>query len=231
MLIIGIWKKRIRNKLLLAASITLYFFSNEFILMEFIRAWEIKPMTIKQKEKSYDLGIVLGGYAVYDAEYDLIGFHESSDRILEAVRLYNTDKIQKIYLAGGSGNLFDTLYKEANFIEEFLISCNIPSDDIIVDSKSRNTHQNAQFACEYLNTHKSFQRNLLITSATHMRRSLACFDKLGCRPLPYSVDRKAGPRKFTLAHLFLPNVSALFHWNSLIHEWVGSLSYKIVGYI
>ena len=70
----------------------------------------------------------------------------------------------------------------------------------------------------------------MITSAFHMRRSLNCFDAVGMDVAPYSTDRYAGPRKFEFDHLFIPNTSSINDWNTLIHEIVGYITYKVIGY-
>ncbi|MGZ4118990.1 MAG: YdcF family protein, partial [Bacteroidia bacterium] len=69
-----------------------------------------------------------------------------------------------------------------------------------------------------------------ITSAFHMRRSLGCFNKVGIATVPYSTDRYAGPRKFEFDYLFIPNSSVMNDWNTLIHEIIGYITYKISGY-
>jgi len=57
-----------------------------------------------------------------------------------------------------------------------------------------------------------------------------CFKKEGIQVTPYSTDRYSGPIKFELDYLLFPSASTLFNWEKLIHEWVGVISYKLVGY-
>jgi len=71
---------------------------------------------------------------------------------------------------------------------------------------------------------------LLITSAYHMRRSAACFAKLGWKIDCFSVDFISHSRKFTPDVLFIPRVEAIGNWQTLIKEWVGMISYKLAGY-
>jgi uncharacterized SAM-binding protein YcdF (DUF218 family) len=71
---------------------------------------------------------------------------------------------------------------------------------------------------------------LLITSGYHMRRSLACFQKIGIAVTPYSTDRLGGKPKFVFDHLLLPNLHALETWQVIIHEMTGLVMYKVAGY-
>ena len=72
---------------------------------------------------------------------------------------------------------------------------------------------------------------LLITSATHERRALKCFEKAGIHATPLSVDRYSGPRSFEFDRMFIPNAKILFNWEALTHEIIGLWIYKVAGYV
>jgi uncharacterized SAM-binding protein YcdF (DUF218 family) len=64
-----------------------------------------------------------------------------------------------------------------------------------------------------------------------MRRAIACFEKVGLKVSPYSVDRNASPvRRHSLDYLLIPDTGTLGDWNALIHEWIGLVVYKMEGY-
>ena len=53
----------------------------------------------------------------------------------------------------------------------------IPENDIIIENKSRNTHENAFYTGQLFEKNGfSKSNNLLITSSMHMRRAQACFE-------------------------------------------------------
>ena len=54
--------------------------------------------------------------------------------------------------------------------------------------------------------------------------------KEGINVIPYTTDPMSGENQVTL-DLFLPNAQALAFWNVLMHEWMGYVSYWIMGYI
>lgn len=222
---------RIKKKSFLGALILFYLFSNSFLLEEVSRVWEL-PATYYKDLKIYDAGIVLGGILSYDQQYDRIQFQRGADRLLQAVELYKTGNIKKIFFTGGSGSIEFADAKEGMFVKRYLLTLGIPENDIWIENESRNTRENAFFAKQFLDKHAYGEgKFLLITSGHHMRRALACFRKVGINVTPYSVDRNASlERHFTFDHLLLPNVHTLMWWEAVIHEWIGMLIYKIQGY-
>ncbi len=232
--ILFIWGLLSKNKIharrfLISGCLVLYIFSNSFLLDEIVRLWEF-PATAHELTETYDVGIVLGGMLSYDKENDQIQFQRPVDRLLQAVVLYKKGKIRTIMYTGGSGHLLNHL-PEAIFAKRFLLEIGIPDQDINIESRSNNTYENAIFTKPILNKKMPQGKFLLITSAMHMKRAKACFEKIGIPIKPYSVDRYSGPRKFIFDHCFIPDAGTLFLWNDFLHEWVGYISYRCMGYI
>jgi len=235
LLLIAIVAKDARRKkrALVWGMLLFYFFSNSFILEEVNRKWEL-PATHYKDLKTYDAGIVLGGMLSYDYNFDRIQFHRGADRLFQAVELYKTGVIKKIFFVGGSGSIEYAHMKEGSFVRRYLLTLGIPEKDIWIENESRNTRENALNAKLFL-VKNNFDAGkfLLITSGHHMRRSLACFKvaDVDLNVEPYSVDRSASPyRRYSLDHLFIPNVGTLTWWDAIIHEWIGMFVYKMKGY-
>lgn len=223
-------KNEIRKKKCLRWGFMLFiFFSNTFIFNEFIRPWEI-PATPTSELKKYDIGIVLGGMSSYEQSMDRVQFYRGVDRLLQAVELYRKGYIKKIIFTGGSGRLLHPEMKEGIYLKRYMDYFGIPETDYRMESESQNTHENATLTKKLMDKEKLSGNILLITSAFHMRRSLGCFKKAAIIADPYSTDRYSGARKFEFDHLFIPDVSALEGWNNFIHELVGYITYKIMGY-
>lgn len=228
-------KNRKKSCWLLFFTILLfYLLSNHFIVDEFIRDWE-EPMTeYSSLDEEYDVGVVLGGYLVtIDKSYDRLIFKKNTDRILQAVDLYNNKKIKKILISGGPGNIIYPDMYEAPLLKRFLISLGIPDTNILVDSTSNNTYENA------VNSKKIIEENfpenakvLLITSALHMPRAAACFEKQNVNFDKYSTDKYIGDKRiYNVEQLFIPNLDSFIFWRMYIHEFTGYYVYKIMGYI
>lgn len=218
-----------KKKCLRWALVFTLIFSNSFVFDECERAWEI-PATPYKSLKKYEAGIVLGGVALYDKEYDRIQFQRGADRLFQAIELYKRGYIKKIVFTGGSGSVLHPEDKEGPWVERYLLTLGIPKQGFLIESESVNTHENAVFTKALLDKEKMKGEFLLITSGFHMRRSLACFKKEGLVTTPYSTDRYAGPRKFEFEYLLIPDASVIFKFNNLIHEIIGFITYKIVGY-
>ncbi len=223
-------KDRNRKKKCLRWALGLaLFFSNQFIFDECSRLWEI-PASRFENLKTYDAAILLGGMSVYDADLDRAQFFRGVDRLIQTVELYKRRLVKKIIFTGGSGRLLHPEMKEGNYINRYLLDMGVPEKDFVMESESQNTHENAMFTKVLLDRQNIKGNFLLVTSAFHMRRSIACFRKAGIAAEPFSTDRFAGPRKYEFDHLFIPDSSILYAWDFLLKEYVGFITYKIVGY-
>ena len=105
----------------------------------------------------------------------------------------------------------------------------LPPAAILVEDRSRNTRQNA-LATAALAAPLGIERVLLVTSRHHMPRALAAFRRAGLRPLPAPPvlpDYEAPP----LPARMLPNIATLAQSSQSIHEWVGTIAYRLRGWI
>lgn len=222
-------KESLKRKLRLTSVIILLIFSNLFILDECMRFWEVQPIP-SSSLKHYNTAIVLGGFSTYDRQLHRAQFNRSTDRLLQTIDLYKSGKIDFIIFSGGSGSLLHPEEKEGIWVGQLLKTVGIPDSCYYIEPNSRNTRENALFTQEVITKKHISGPYLLVTSASHMKRSMACFDKIHLTTDPFSTDKYSGPRKWELIHVLLPSADALTGWNTLIHELVGYLSYKVVGY-
>ena len=208
----------------------LLFFSNEFILNQAMRAWEIPAIKIDELP-SYDIGIVLSGISSPQEPRDRVYLDKGSDRILHTLQLYRLGKIKRILISGGSGRLFGDTISEASELARIFLLCGIPSTDILTEDKSLNTRENAVLTKKFMEENNIDGKTLLITSAFHMRRARLCFKKVGLNPDIFPTDFYSHKTKFNPAVLIIPSEKALSKWIILFHEILGMISYKLVGYI
>ncbi len=71
---------------------------------------------------------------------------------------------------------------------------------------------------------------LLITSATHIERSLKCFAKVRLHPDYYAVNIYDAPTNIN-HRSFYPSWDAAVKWQELMNEWIGDIVYKMMGYV
>ncbi len=231
-----LWAIRVKNpikkkKILLVTICVFYFFSNAFITDEFVRVYEEHNQTYSELTETYDVAIVLGGFSDYDYTQEQVQFHSATDRLMAGIKLYKTRKAKKLMIVSGSGKIMNPDEKEAIFISDFLLNIGIPAKDLIIESESKNTRENAVNTAKILNEKYKNGKYILVTSATHMPRAKRCFKKVDMLVTPFSVDHQAGPRKYIFDHLFLPDLDSLRRWKSLTKEWAGFIVYKMNGYI
>lgn len=113
----------------------------------------------------------------------------------------------------------------------YMSEIGIPRNIFILEQQVRNTRENAKYTKEILDAqHISDKECILITSSTHMKRSLKCFAKVGIHPDIYPVNIYMKP--ININHrAFYPDWKAAVKWQELLNEWIGDLIYSFVGYI
>jgi uncharacterized SAM-binding protein YcdF (DUF218 family) len=224
-------KNPVRKKRFLISSVAaLYFFTNGFVVDTCMRLWEVTTPDLQPSQR-YEYAVVLGGMIWYDARQDRPQFMRSADRLLQVLPLLKKGQVKKILITSGSGSLLKQDEKESDILKAYLVRSGIPDSCIITENQSRNTYENAVLTkaiLDELNVHDSL---LFVTSAFHLRRAKACFEKAGVSKLVlYPTDRYSGPAKFELDFLLIPSSEALTEWELLIHEITGYLVYKIKGF-
>jgi uncharacterized SAM-binding protein YcdF (DUF218 family) len=218
-----------KKKILIINLVLLFIFSNGFIQNEIFKLWEIPAIKISEGKK-FKFGIVLGGLSWEDTELKRIQFVRGGDRLFQAIDLYKNNCIEKILFTSGSAQLDKPEAVEAFPVQKYLLSIGMPDSSIVIESSSKNTYENALFSSKIINDRNVKDTCLLITSAFHMRRAVACFEKLKIPVKAYSTDRYSGMRQFNIDMLFIPSAQVLLAWDIMFHEIFGYITYKAVGY-
>lgn len=211
-----------------------FLFTNPFLANQLMRWWEISAMPIEELAPDYEAAIILTGVTALDqTPSDRVHLQKGADRIMHTVQLYKLGKFPLIVVSGGTGKLMgEEGPTEAENIKKVLLISGVPENDILLEEESRNTYENALNTARILKE-KNIPTNdlLLVTSAFHMRRSLACFRQAGLSPTPYSTDFYSSEPAYTPEELIIPSEGALVSWTKLVREWVGYLMYDIMGYL
>jgi uncharacterized SAM-binding protein YcdF (DUF218 family) len=141
-------------------------------------------------------------------------------RMVEGVRLYRQIPGAKLLLSGGG---YTPNVTEAEGLKLLAQWFGIPIEDVLIEKKSKNTAAQAINIKKMLKT-KPFY---LVTSATHMPRSMLLFEQQGMTPV-------AAPTDFTLywddervAKRLLPSGQNVVYTTILLHEYLGTLWAKV----
>ncbi|TGN19046.1 YdcF family protein [Leptospira idonii] len=222
-----------RPKLIL--SILIFFlgiFSNFFVANTLIRSLEkpYPPVSIEAVPPS-EAVIVLGG--MVQTISSIPGrpeLNDSSDRLVDAVRIYKKGKAKKILFTGGSGVLFADKYREADLALQVMTDLGVPKEDILIERDSKNTYENALFTSRILAA-EGIKETILVTSAFHFRRAAACFRKQRVQFYSFPTDFKSLSTDSAAFDLWIPSPGYLEISTMAIKEWIGILAYEFKGYL
>ena len=175
-------------------------------------------------------GILVLGGAVdprISLAYSETVFNGSVARVLAGVALARHHPEAKLALIGGEGELFPVGFAESRATTGFVLEEGIPAARIIIEDRSRSTHENAVFAKELIRPGTG-QNWVLVTSAFHMPRAVAAFRAVDWPVIPYPVDFKVDPRTGLRANFNL--LDGLGTSTIAGKEWAGLVGYRLRGW-
>jgi uncharacterized SAM-binding protein YcdF (DUF218 family) len=223
----AVWKKRCLKSGVLA----IYLFSNPLLTNSLMLLWEVPATPLNNIKEQYEVGIVLSGVMnVHKSPNDRFYTNKGADRVLHAAMLYQKGIIKKILVTGSYTKLDGDVRDEAASMKELLLLCNVPDSVIIMENKAKNTRENALYSAEIIQKDFPNAKLLLITSAFHMKRSVACFEKIGLNVTPFSTDFYTWDTDINPMSVLVPSENSFSSFNKLVHEITGYIIYKIIGY-
>jgi uncharacterized SAM-binding protein YcdF (DUF218 family) len=175
-------------------------------------------------------GIIMLGGAVdthISHDRDALVLNEAGERIVEARILAARYPEAEIFLSGGGGHLLDDgSLTESELARRALVDAGIAAERLAIEELSRNTCENARETAAALAERESGTW-ILVTSASHMPRAVACFRTTDLAVLPYPVDYRTGS-----AGSYWPETasSGLATTDLAAHEWIGLVSYRLAGF-
>ena len=227
-------KNKVRGRrVFLSVLGLLYLASSPIFVNQLLRWWEYKGKTPSEIGKVYEVGVLLtGGMAkaeVWQPPHIWVGV--SFDRAAQAFQLYKAGKIRKILISGGQGRISGSEKggSEGRSIRQYLIASGVPAAAILLEPKSRNTHENALFSAQILQKQLNTNECVLITSAFHLARAEGCFKKAGIATNPFAASFLQQTQRIWVDSFF-PNEESFNFFAALWHEWLGYVVYKVLGY-
>lgn len=246
LLFMGLRKPHLCKRFLLLALVDLLIIGWLPTSEVFLRALEDavpKVNFAQMSEKDFGGIIILGGaieggeIAVDRGEVSIYSAAERATKAFELIRRYPD---LPFIFSGFSGRLSPKGMSEADAFKQLVAEQGLPDKNAHYENQSRNTYENvvlmkpmmlalgAKGANQVDEADKLEKPWLLITSASHMYRSLKIFQKQGIEVIPVPVDYQTGNQlrwdKFDLE-------DGVQNWNKVMHEGVGLLAYWITGKI
>ncbi|BAO43696.1 YdcF family protein [Thiolapillus brandeum] len=149
---------------------------------------------------------------------DLPDLSDSVDRLFHAAALYRAGKAPVLVLTGGNAEGYEP---EAVAMGRVLETMGINREVMVLEDKSRNTHQNARNTAPILNSLQAHSI-LLVTSAYHMSRAMMEFRDKGVKVYAAATDYRVVDTPRTMLD-WLPSSGALNQTTIAIKEYLGML--------
>ena len=180
--------------------------------------------------------VVLGG-ATKSAIFPrpMVDLAEEGDRLVYAAKLYQQQKAPLIIATGGRIPWLSSGATEAKDMSNLLQMMGVSSEAIIQEPNALNTYENAIYVKKILDELK-IKQILLVTSALHMPRALKVFRHQG-------IDAIAAPTDFLIGGnfsdggyqvnllQFIPNVNYLKNFTKALKEYIGTVVYRLKGWL
>lgn len=199
-----------------------------------IGPWLLRPLESRfpppaLERTTVDGIIVLGG--AFDAQAarqtGVPILNDSAERLTAFVALARRYPNAKLVFSGGSGDPRNPEIREADEVTAFLGSLGIDPARVMRERDSRNTVENAVLSMSVAQP-KPTETWLLVTSAWHMPRAVGCFTHAGWHVIAYPVDYRSYSWDEWFA--FQPD-QQLDMASTALREWVGLVSYRLMGRI
>ena len=170
--------------------------------------------------------VVLGGGHAADPDIPLSSQldHSTMVRLVEGVLLHRKNPGSKLIVSGGR---VDGKISDAEVMSNVAEAMGVPRQDIILENQSWDTEDEARLL-------KPMVQNdvfILVTSASHMLRSMRLFESYEMHPLPAPTDYLVRDADGFFPELAFPEPRALTKATRVVYEYLGLAWLKLKGVI
>jgi uncharacterized SAM-binding protein YcdF (DUF218 family) len=188
------------------------------------------PPTDSRPDDADAIVVLGGGMRAADAAHPRAELHpETMFRCRHGAEVYRRGKACPVVVSGGKIAPGPSTPPIAQLMREFIRTQGVPDEDIILEDRSRTTHENA-VECRRLLQERRIGKVILVTDAAHMFRALRSFRNQGISAVPSACRHDAVAFEWTIWD-FLPSTSAVGEHQRTFHEWLGFAWYWIKGYL
>jgi len=199
----------------------------DFLLKPLENAW---PPFSENTEKDWPQAIVVLGGGTVQGSPEAGEGHDtlSSDALKRAVYAYTLCDAFEVPLIFSGGKVFDYGQEpEAAAAGRLFESLGLDSNQIILETTSRNTWENARETAKLFIEDNAIKRAILVTSAYHVKRGVYCFERNGISVIPAPTDYKCERGRKYDFFSFMPSMLFLENTWLALHEYIGLLYYVI----
>lgn len=177
------------------------------------------------KMPAADVIVILGGGMQRNIKFPYAEMLSSADRVWHAARLYHAGRAP-VVIPSGEGEELSAV--------PLLLDLGVPRQAIRVESKARNTEENALLVEKLVKglavtEKRRSPRVLLVTSAWHMRRALQNFGQTGLEVIPAATDHEAMviQAEGLNGWCFLPSAEMFYRNSMMFKEYLGFSLYRL----
>jgi uncharacterized SAM-binding protein YcdF (DUF218 family) len=231
------WKRpRVAAICLGTALAVILLFSNDLMAQSLLRSLESKYPSLNNPPNAGAIVILGGCTRAPSAVRPWPEISESGDRVIYGARLYRDGAAPKVILSGGSIPWSGRAQAEALDMATLIQLMGVPPQALLLEKASLNTYENAINTRLLLKSEKIREPILLVTSASHMPRAMAIFQKLGMNAIAAPTDFLAPPdnQSKTFINLLLgllPDTTSLDQSTLVLKEYVGTTIYQARGWL
>ena len=185
---------------------------------------EYPPIAGFEAVKDVQWVVVLGGGSTVDPQLPLSTYLSDASlaRLSEGVFIHNRLPETKLIMTGRSG--FERFTPVAEVMADTAREWGVKPEDIVVEKKAADTKDHVIYVKEIVGDDPF----ILVTSASHMPRTMALFRKHGMEPIPAPTDYMVMEREGGLTPgVFFPSAGGLEKAGTAIHEYLGMVWAKL----
>ncbi len=231
-------RPRLGRIAILVSFLLLWLGGNRLVAYQLAKSLEWQYLPLKEVPKVEVMVVLGGGTLAANPPRLMAEINGAGDRLIYAARLYREGKAEKLLLSGGGIEWYTPASANpAAEMADLLEMLGVPAEAMILEDRSQNTLQNAQYTSAIL-AQMGVRRVLLVTSAMHMPRSVRVFERQGLEVIPAPTDytvtqigwqTMTRPTWVNVVLNLIPNADNLSLTTRALKEIIGTTVYEWVG--
>ena len=215
-----------KKKVVYITLVVFYIISTPFFSKHFFKIVEGQYNSTPLVEiNKADAIVVLGGTLKINEFRDQHNVEWSdADRFFGGIKIYQAKKSDLIVFTGAKMPFSKTKLSEGEILKKYAIGYGVNPEDILVTDEVFNTVDESEAVYDLIGENKNI---ILVTSAFHMKRAEALFEKKGFSVTSFKVDYKTPPVIKLNIFNILPNAVALSDTETAFRELLGRLYYGL----
>lgn len=181
-----------------------------------------RQLQAQNKGGPYSAILVLGGMIDFDPANDVVNFGKSIDRLWYAAELYHQGLSPKVIVSGGNmvADHYPDAPTQAHLMKDALVKLGTPIEAIIIEPEALTTRQHMPLVKTLMRDQNLQGRLAMVTSASHMARSISNARQSGLDVDAYPTDWTTSLPGKAPINQWLPRSRYLEDSETAIKEWL-----------